>query len=103
MENTTAYDRGRLDGEFSARLDGHDKHFARLNGSLDRFSGELAALTSAVQSLSDGAVARDKTVLLTAAALKDASAKAWSPWSRAITVLSALVAVGSLFFRIRGF
>ncbi|MES2211022.1 MAG: hypothetical protein V4515_12720 [Chloroflexota bacterium] len=95
-----AYDRGHVDGGIAERLAGHDRHFARINGSLEDVARALAALTLAVQRLGDQAIARDATVLTTAAALKDAddarrdkSEQSWSPWQKSIAVLVALASI----------
>jgi hypothetical protein len=97
------YDRGHLAGEIAARLAGHDKHFAAINGSLADIASRLHELTLAVQRLGDQAVSRDATVVTTAAALKDAeearrakSETSWSPLARASTILGVLVAIGTL-------
>jgi hypothetical protein len=81
-----AFDRGAAAGEIAARLLGHDKHFEKINGSLDRVAEEMHGLKLAVQRLGDQAVSRDATVLTTAAALKDAEEarrdKTEQAWSR---------------------
>jgi hypothetical protein len=95
-----AFDRGAVAGEIAARLAGHDKHFAVINGSLDHVANELRDLTLAVQRLGDQAVSRDATVLTTAAALKEAEAarrdkseQAWSPVAKAFAVIAAVATV----------
>jgi len=99
-----AYQRGHLAGEaagqIAARLDDHDKHFASINGQLAKIGEEIHAMVLGVQRLGDQAVARDATVLTTAAALKDAeearrdkSELAWSPVAKALTAISGVVAV----------
>ncbi len=99
-----AYDRGVAAGEIAARLAGHDKHFAAINGSLADVAREMHALTLAVQRLGDQAVSRDATVVTTAAALKDAedarrskSETSWSPFARGIAVVATLATVAGLF------
>jgi hypothetical protein len=99
-----AYDRGHTAGEIAARLAGHDKHFATINGSLAEVAREMHSLTLAVQRLGDQAVSRDATVITTAAALKDAEAArrdnsehAWSPIARLLAVLGGLAAVATVF------
>ena len=98
-----AYDRGHIAGEIAARLAGHDEHFAAINGSLANIAGEMHALTLAVQRLGDQAVARDATVVTTAAALKDAedarrgkAEQIWTPFARMIAVLGGLAAVAAV-------
>jgi hypothetical protein len=98
-----AYDRGAAAGEIAARLAGHDKHFAAINGSLADIAKEMHALTLAVQRLGDQAVSRDATVVTTAAALKDAEDarrskddRSWSPIARLFAGLGAAAALASL-------
>jgi len=94
------YERGKTD----ARLDDHDDHLAKINGSIERMSNEMHSLTLAIQRLVDQGTARDATVITTAAALRDAekarrdkSEQTWSPFAKTITVLGVLlVAVGIL-------
>lgn len=103
-----AYDRGHTAGEIAARLAGHDRHFATINGSLAAVALEMHALTLAVQRLGDQAVSRDATVITTAKALKDAedarrdnAERAWSPVSRLLAVVggfAALATVVGLYF-----
>jgi hypothetical protein len=103
-----AYDRGTIAGAIETRLAGHDQHFASINGSLHRIANEMHSLTLAVQRLGDQAVARDATVVTTAAALKDAeearrtaSEQSWSPLARVGAALGILVAVVTLWFAVR--
>jgi hypothetical protein len=95
-----SYDRGHVDGVIAARLAGHDAHFAAINGSLADMVQEMRELTLAVQRLGDQAVARDATVVTTAAALKDAeearrstSDRSWTPVTRVIAVLGGVAAL----------
>ncbi len=103
------YDRGHVAGTIDARLAGHDKHFAEINGSLKDLAREMAKMVTAVQRLGDQAIARDATVVTTAAALKDAeearrskSENAWSPLTRISVVLGILAAIVGLYFAIVG-
>jgi hypothetical protein len=103
-----AYDRGAVAGEIGARLAGHDKHFEAINGSLEKIAEELHGLKLAVQRLGDQAVARDATVVTTAAALKDAEEarrdkveQSWSPMSRVIAVIGAIGVLVGLYFALR--
>lgn len=95
-----AYDRGHLAGEINARLADHDRHFAAINGSLADIARELHKQTLALQKLGDQAVARDATVITTAAALKSAdeqrraaAEQSWSPWTKLFAVIGAVVAL----------
>jgi hypothetical protein len=94
------YARGHAAGGIAERLDSHDRHFAAINGSLAQIAGRLGEMTLALQRLSDQAVARDATVVTTAAALKDADAarrreddKSWSPIGRLFAAIGAATAV----------
>lgn len=98
-----AYDRGVIAGAIEARLQGHDRHFSDINGQLGRVADELAGLKLAVQLLASQAIARDATVVTTAAALKDAdearrntAERSWSPWSRGLAILAGAVGVVGL-------
>jgi hypothetical protein len=95
-----AYDQGVIAGKIEARLAGHDKHFADLNGSVKDLAGEVHTLNLGIQRLMDSAAADRATVLTTAQALKDAddarrstSETHWTPLSRVITVIAALAVV----------
>jgi len=111
------YERGIQD----QRLQGHDDHLKKINGSLELIAkdttgikGELMSLHLAFQRLADAVDANQQTVATTAAAveaerkstagaletqriaLKDSSEKRWSPLGRAvalITIVSALAAL----------
>lgn len=103
--SAAAYRRGQQDGETDARLAGHDLHFATINGSLATISEQLRAMTLAVQRLGDQAEASARTVVTTAAALKEAEAarrssdeQAWSPMTRIFAVVAALGAVVGIYF-----
>lgn len=98
-----AYERGVTAGEIAARLAGHDEHFASINGSLVKMAGDLHALNMGVQRLADQAESAAKTVLTTAAALKDAedarrtiSDQSWSPLARLATAIGALAALAAV-------
>ena len=92
-----AYERGTTAGAIEARLAGHDKHFARINGSIERLATELHDLNLNIQRLSDQAVARDATTSATAIALKNAeqarrdkSQSTWTPFARIAVALSTI-------------
>jgi hypothetical protein len=104
------YQRGHAAGGIEERLAGHDRHFAAINGSLEkfvdqqaRFVAEMHALTLAVQRLGDQAVSRDATAVTTAAALKaadeerrDRDDRSWSPVARVLAVIGGLAAVAAI-------
>jgi len=103
-QETDAYDRGVVAGEIAARLTGHDKHFESINGSLGKIALEMHELNMSVQRLGDQADANSKTVITTAAALKDAeearrdkSDQSWSPWTKGFAVLAAVATLVSLY------
>jgi hypothetical protein len=94
------YDRGHVAGGIDARLAGHDRHFEAINGNIARVGDELHEMKMAVQRLADQAVARDATVVTTAAALKDAedarrdkSEQTWSPIAKLLAILGSITTV----------
>jgi hypothetical protein len=95
-----AFDRGTAAGQITARLAEHDKHFARINGSLETMASEMHAVNLGLQGLRDEAVASRATVLTTAAALKaaddarrDKTEQSWSPMTRLGAVVASAVGV----------
>jgi len=99
----TPYGKGLEAGKVLQRLDGHDAHLERINGSMEKVATELAGVKLALQRLADQAVSRDATVITTAAALKDAeqarrdqAERSWSPVSRLSLVLGVLVSLTAL-------
>lgn len=108
--DSTEYERGLAAGSVLARLDSHDQHLSKINGSMDRVADELGSLKDlhqdllrAIQRLGDAAEADRSTVVTTAAALKDADAarrdqgeRRWTPIQRLIAVVVALAAVASV-------
>jgi chromosome segregation ATPase len=106
-----AYDRGHVDGGIAARLAEHDKHFVKINGSVERSADELHALNGRVQALrldvqrvADQNEARDARVIATAAALKEAddarrtkTETVWSPIAKVYATIVTLVAIVSLY------
>lgn len=103
MADSRDYDRGRTAGGIDARLAGHDKHFAAINGSLRDMATELAGVKMQLQRLADAADADRRTVVTTAAALKDAeaarrdtTADRWSPWQKAVALVGALAALAGI-------
>lgn len=100
---TEPYDKGVEAGKVLQRLDGHDMHFARINGSLERVGDELHGLKLEVQRLSDQAKADAKTLIITAVALKDADQARrdaeqdkWTPVQKAIAVVGVLAVVAGV-------
>jgi t-SNARE complex subunit (syntaxin) len=93
------YDRGHIAGGIEARLAGHDKHFADINGSIKELVGEVHALVGVVQGLRDAAEADRQTVKVTAEALEKAAQARethWSPFTRLIAVVVMLAAIAGV-------
>lgn len=98
------FERGKVQGRTDNRLDDHDDHFAKLNGSVVVLGAKVEELTLAIQRLIDQGTANAATVLTTAAALKDAEAarrdrteQSWSPFAKVITVLAVVIAAAGLY------
>jgi hypothetical protein len=99
---TDEYSAGHTAGGIEARLAGHDKHFAAINGNLRDIAERLAILNMQIQRLADSADADRRTVVTTAAALKEAkeisdraSAHRWTPWQRAAVLMGAIAALAT--------
>jgi hypothetical protein len=106
-ESESEFDRGHLAGEIAARLEGHDRHFSTINGSLERIAANLEKQTLAIQRLGDQAESAAKTVITTASALKDAEAarreksnQSWTPVAKGLAILGSAVAVIGLIVTI---
>jgi hypothetical protein len=107
MAESAEFDRGHMAGGIEARLAGHDRHFEAINGSLAKMADEMHLMTLGVQRLGDQAEAAAKTVVTTAAALKDAeearrnaTEQSWSPIQKALAVLGSLIAAAGLIWAI---
>jgi hypothetical protein len=55
-----AYNRGSAAGELAERLAGYDRHFERINGSIEKSATAQTDLAKQVQRLADQADARKK-------------------------------------------
>ena len=102
------YERGKIQGRTDNRLDAHDDHFAKLNGSVVVLGDKVQELTLAIQRLIDQGTANAATVITTASALKDAEAarrdkseQTWSPFAKTITVLGVCIAALGLYLALR--
>jgi hypothetical protein len=91
---------GHAAGEIAARLAEHDRHFERINGSMEHVAEELHNVVLGIQRLGDAADADRQTARITAAALKeqeqarrDKSETRWTPMSRLITVIVAVAVI----------
>lgn len=105
----SAFERGKLAGQIDARLAGHDKHFASINGQLEKIGHSMAALVLGMQRLGDAADADRKTVVVTATALenaekarRDKTEQTWSPWQRTAVLIGACAAALAVYLGIRG-
>lgn len=103
-----AYDRGHIAGGIDARLDGHDRHFARINGSIEGMRQEMVALNLNIQRLADEASADRRTAVQLAAALKDAddarrltTTDRYSPLVRIFALIAAIGTLISIYVAIR--
>jgi hypothetical protein len=99
-DDPTSYDRGVEAGKVLSRLDAHDAHFTRINGSIDKGAAEnqkvaeeLHRLVLAVQHLEDQLAARDATVAGTT--------KRWSLWQFGVGVLLTFVVLAVLWWLFR--
>ena len=100
VDDEAEYRRGHVAGGIAERLDNHDRHFAKINGSIDRVGDELRQLNLTVQGLRDQMAADQRTVVTTAVALekadaarRDKSESSWSPFSRVLALIGGAVAV----------
>lgn len=81
-DDSSEYERGHLAGEVSARLAGHDAHFAAINGSIDRLGVAVEQLNTGIQRLVERDLARDVR---------------WTPLQKVIASIgAALTAVASI-------
>lgn len=102
------YDRGHKAGGIDERLASHDKHFAAINGSIGQLATEMHRMTLAVQRLGDQAESNARTVITTAAALKDANdvrrsnaETSWSPVTRVLALLGGLATLVGLYLALK--
>ena len=98
----SGYSQGLAAGRIAERLDGHDRHFEMINGSIRDLVGEMHALVLAVQRLGQAAEADRATVITTAEALekqerqrRDQSVQRWSPMAKTLAVIGVLAAVAA--------
>jgi septal ring factor EnvC (AmiA/AmiB activator) len=117
MSISDEYERGIQD----QRLQDHDDHFERLNGSLSDVAHELSALRTEIsglrldhQRLTDAVASNQQTVATTALAvenerkstaeaveqqrttLRDSSEKRWSPLGRMVAIATLVGAIAGL-------
>lgn len=114
-----AFDRGHTAGEIAEQLRRHEDHLAKINGSTEKTAQALEALNGTqqqmalqLQRLADQMQASAKTVIATAAALKDADDarrnlddQRWSPVARVFATVAALAAavtvIGWLWLQVK--
>jgi hypothetical protein len=72
--NKEAYERGAVAGEISARLAGHDTHFAAINGHLAEMIVEIREMKMSMQRIEDAGDARAADHSSTGAAIKESTA-----------------------------
>lgn len=105
------YDEGVEAGKILQRLDGHDKHFDRINGSMELVANRLGAVELLLQQIIDKAdsrasaskvdlASRDATVIAVASALektdearRNTSDQKWTPWQRFLAVVGGVATV----------
>lgn len=92
------------DGKIAQRLDAHDAHLDKINGSMAEVAAKLSGVELQMQRLADNAIAASATAIATALALEKAenarrvaSDSDWSPWHKIITIGLAIVAVAGLY------
>jgi hypothetical protein len=109
-QNQNEYERGVAAGQVLARLDSHDQHLGKINGSMENVAEEMHKLNRAntelllaIQRLADAAAADRATVVTTATALEKAEAarreksvRRWTPVERLIGLVFAVVALVGL-------
>jgi hypothetical protein len=68
-EEPTAYDQGHEAGRVAQKLEEHDKHFKRINGSIESTGVSLRYLGEQVNKLREESRVRDERVIAAAEAL----------------------------------
>ena len=98
------FEDGEAAGRIAERLDQHDTHFQKINGSMEIVATELKALRLEYQRLADQAISSAATVIATALALEKADTarrnrgeQLWSPLQKLISVGLALIALAGLY------
>lgn len=99
-DEEAAFERGRVIGQLTARLDGHDKHFEVINGSLEEIARALTAATVAIQTISVQLETKDKMMLAVSTALKESEvarvAEAENRWRRVAKVFAVVTMIATL-------
>jgi hypothetical protein len=97
-EDQTEYERGLAAGQVLSRLDSHDDHLNKINGSMERVADELKSLNLNVQHMADAAEADRARAVVVAEALEKAdrtrektAARHWTPIERMIAIGTVVV------------
>lgn len=92
------------DGKIAQRLDAHDAHLDKINGSMAEVATRLSGVELQMQRLADNAIAASATAIATALAIEKAdtarraaSDSSWSPWQKIITIGLAVIAAAGLY------
>jgi hypothetical protein len=96
-ESQGSYERGHLAGEVAARLAGHDRHFAAINGHLAQLAQEVRDLRLAVQRIAD----QDDAAVGAAVASRARAAERWLPVARVATVTGIVATLVGVYYAIR--
>jgi hypothetical protein len=87
-----AYDRGSAAGGLAERLAGYDRHFERINGSIEQGAKAQADLAKQVQRLADQADAREKAAKISQRAGLSRLVVAFA-WLASIALTAAVVLI----------
>lgn len=83
-----AEDRGRRRQEVDSRLDDHDRHFQRINGSIDRGAKATERLSQTVQDLAQ----KVETAAVVQATLAKAAVSRRELWLAVAAIVAVLIA-----------
>lgn len=113
MPESDEFERGHIAGQIAQRLAGHDEHFHRINGSIDRNTEAMEAVRLELTTLRLDAAAREERLTATALALASQTAerrealkaeteatdrnreRSWSPIAKALAVAAVGIAAVS--------
>lgn len=95
-----AYASGVEAGVILQRLQEHDRHFAKINGSMERIADQMGRMNSNLEKLNLQVISDAATRVTTAAAVKEydearrqQSVSTWTPLTRVLAVVGAIVGV----------
>jgi hypothetical protein len=113
-ENRSEYDRGVAAGEIATRLQNHEEHLSKINGSMEDVAHELSGVKLTLQRMADSMDADRRTVVTTAEALKqerestaaalastriqqkETAERRWTPFQRGAVIIGAIAATTGL-------